>query len=413
MRTRRRWIGLLALAVLAPLMGAGSGSAATPQPTVALPSIGGPVSATASAQRVHRVIPHPADAVCVDPARAAADPVGVLQDLMAGRLGPLGWYGSSDIGGATNIGGPRQWIFALGDTLLGPNDGVTMPGGMTWVNNAFLVQDDNCFWVEWGGRAAGTAPTSLIQASAGTWYWTSDAYVVGDTMYQFVTQIRPTGGAGIFDFEVFDTDLAVIDLGHWDLEHATIIEHGPWEQLDADYLEGVFDVEANGGVVLGVVTHGRPDEYGMVRLTDPADPLAPWQAWDGSGWGPLSSMVPVSIRKPGDSSGVRPFEYRGTWYAMGWSWTLATGVTYWVERADAMTGPYEEISRSPITLLPGQSPETFQYWHTLEGRYTLGDGVVLMEWANHGDFSEGAPLRLIRPAFTRFHLATLTADPVT
>ena len=399
------------------LTACGAAAAVSPPSTTTTTTIHSIVAAAqpaAPAERLRppdRLIPHPANAVCVPETDLAADPAGTLQRLMIGQYGPIGDWLMSDMGGAVNIGGPQQWWFGLGDTLIGDNANATMPyNGADFIHNSALIQDGNCFWVQTGHTPHGGPASYIPDQTDGSYYWPQGSFVAGDRMYTFAVQVRPTGGTGMFAFEPFDIDLAVTDLNNL-AGQPTIIDAGPWEHIDTKRLETVSVVETGDGTVAISFQYGlNSANLGIARIADPTHPLTGWTVWDGSGWTVnLAAAAPVHTAVEGDSAGGHPFERNGRWYLMTWRWTV-DGIGYQLYSAAALTGPYIEAGRWDAIWPYGHTSNDAQYGHTLYGAYPTAGGDILMVWSNNAGFDAGVLLARSRPTFTTFNTGSLTAD---
>lgn len=337
----------------------------------------------------------PNNAICV--ATPAATPAEELNNLMTGVYGPLGDWLGADIGGSLQIGDSTQWVFFLGDSMYAPNDGITLPNQTAkWGHNSALVQDGHCYWIE----STGGSDRSLVEAPAGNFYWPEDGYVRDGKLYLALIEGHTTGG-GLFGFETFDTDLAVFNLPS--LQNPTIIETGPWDNTALGYLD-IFAADTNGTDRIVPVTSHDPAHPGvyLARISDESHPEASWEWWNGNAWETTTDNVAdVAVRSEGDNPAIRPFQLNGKWVAMAWSWTAAGGITTRINTADEVTGTYTEVSRTPIAPLAGQTNAGIQYWHTLEGTYPAGDGLILGEFANStGELpAPGSLLAYTRPTF--------------
>jgi hypothetical protein len=191
-------------------------------------------------ERLH--IERPADAVCVDP---ATDRATMLNSVMEGDYGPIGEWQSADSATAIQLG-PDQWLFIMGDSTIGPNDGRVLPAaGYRFINNSVILQDGNCFWGVWRGKDTGEPARSLFLAPDGDFYWPSDGYFYGGRLVIGLHQGLVTDGGGIVGFEITDRDFVVVDIsdgitGSLEFERGEIIDRGPWDDTALGMISGQF-----------------------------------------------------------------------------------------------------------------------------------------------------------------------------
>lgn len=295
------------------------------------------------------------------------------------RAGPIGSWQAGD-GAAPIQLDDGSTLLLMGDSII---DG-------HWVHNSVLHLDSHCVSALWRGQERGAAPQSIwAPHTLDTFYWPSSGYVHDGQLVTPLSEVRAEGEPGLFGFEGVDIDYAVMPL--WDVlagfpdGRHHIIDSGPWDNTPLGRL-AVAHVQSDPSLVNFRVLD-REGYYGsyLARLTDPSNPAAPWEWFDGETWQDDPLRVADIAPDLGffDSRIIHPIEHDGKWWATTWAMGYSAGVA--TLSAPEVSGPWTVVDRG--------ATEGVQYLH---GLFELG-GELVMRWSNN-DAGAG-DLSAMRPGF--------------
>lgn len=289
-----------------------------------------------------------------------------LDDLMTSGRQVGGWdWGDAAI--------PVEWgdatLVLYGDSLI----------DNTFVNNSAMLI--------YGGTITGTGTDNLVHTytASDTVYWPTDGYIVPgtDRLVMPMAEVHYLGhpGESIFGFEQWDVDYTAVPDANTLFNGApytpVVYETGPWDNTPLGALNTVH-VDSDPSIVNfevldGIGTTGFDGSY-LARMTDVANPAAPWQWWnDVLGWqdDPLHVTNVAPDLTDREARVVNPVEHHGVWYALTWVYGLGAHAT--LLQAPDVTGPYlpvRQIDTDPSTYLHG---------------LFVHDGVLAMRYSRNTD----------------------------
>lgn len=190
-------------------------------------------------------------------------------------------------------GNKALWLF--GDSYIDTYDAAsaTVPC-LFQVNNAALLHNSN----DYANATTITGTSSGIKSlfklfpdGSGKQVWPGHGYQLGDTIYVYLQGIQITGG-GSFSFSITGQDyLAKIKYPEMAVANYTALPY-----MDSVFFGNAMIKDDATGYVYsyGVKQDGLGSKVYLSRFLA-AQPLAPWQFWNGSGWSNnQSAKVPIA-----------------------------------------------------------------------------------------------------------------------